>query len=202
MLERTMTDSLDSTGVAKLQAEEWRPVAGLPAYEVSDHGRVRRRTGKGRWPAGHVLQPAQAHSGHLYVILTRDAGHPKKHFVHRLIAAAFVGPAPFEGAMVLHHDDNPTHNRPSNLYWGNRTQNVRDARLNRERPGEVSQPGARRGEANSSAKLSQTDVSQIRRYLDLGLCGSCIARIYGVKKETIYSIAKGRTWAHPSEGSA
>jgi hypothetical protein len=156
---------------------------------------------KGRWRAGHVLQPAQADSGHLYVILTGECRRPKRHFVHRLVAAAFVGPAPFEGAMVLHHDDDPTHNRPSNLYWGDRAQNLRDARLNRKRPGEVSQPGARPGEDNSSAKLSEAEVRQIRRYLELGLCGSCIARIYRVKKETIYNIAKGRTWAHLSEGS-
>lgn len=191
-----------SAGVPDANTEEWRPVAGLPSHEVSNHGRVRRCIAKGRWPAGHVLRPAQADSGHLYVILTGEQGRPKKHFVHRLVAAAFIGPAPFAEAMVLHHDDNPTHNDPANLYWGDRAQNVRDARLNRKLPGEVSQPGARRGEDNSSAKLSEADVRQIRRYLALGLCGACIARIYQVKKETIYSIAKGRSWAHLSEDSA
>ena len=58
---------------------------------------------------------------------TGETDRPRKYFVHRLVAAAFVGPAPFDGAMVLHHNDDPTHNHPSNLYWGDRTQNGRDA---------------------------------------------------------------------------
>lgn len=183
-------------------AESWRPVPGYPAYDVSNHGRVRRRAAVGRWPANHILRPGEAHSGHLYVILTNEQRRARKEFVHRLVVAAFVGPAPFEGAFVLHHDDNPQHNHPENLYWGDHRQNVRDARLNRKRPGEVSQRGAQLGEDNGSAVLSETDVREIKRYLELGLCGSCIARIYSVRKETIYNIAKGRSWAHVQGAAA
>ena len=176
--------------------ESWRLVTKYPAYDVSDFGRVRRRDAKGRWPAGHVLSPGRAKSGHLYVILTGLDGRPRKQFVHRLVAQAFVGPPPFEGALVLHHDDCATHNRPNNLYWGDHRQNVRDAKLNRKLPAEVSQRGAQPGAGNASAVLSEADVHQIRRHLEIGLCGACVARLYGVRKETIYSIAKGRTWAH------
>lgn len=176
--------------------ETWKIVAGFPAYEVSDLGRVRRRFAKGRWPAGHILSPGQGRSGHLYVVLTNAEGCVRKQFVHRLVAIAFVGPAPFEGAFVLHHDDCAQHNAPENLYWGDHRQNVRDAKLNRANPGEVSQRGAQPGAANSAAVLTERDVLQIRRYLDMGLCGACIARLYGVRKETIYCIAKGRTWTH------
>ena len=178
---------------------EWRHVPDHSAYEVSNRGQVRRRETKGRWPAGHILSPGQAHSGHLYVIIANDGGQTRKQFVHRLVAAAFIGPAPFEGAMVLHHDDNPVHNRPENLYWGDHGQNARDAQLNRKRNSEVSQRGAQPGEENPSAVLSMSDVASIKRYIELGLCGSCIAKMYGVRKDTIYSIAKGRTWAHVRE---
>jgi hypothetical protein len=176
--------------------ETWKIVASFPAYEVSDRGRVRRRLTKGRWPAGHILSPGQARSGHLYVMLTDAKGCVQKQFIHRLVAIAFVGPAPFEGAFVLHHDDRPQHNVPENLYWGDRRQNARDAKLNRRYPGEVSQRGAQPGTANPATVLTERDVLQIRRYLDMGLCGACVARLYGVRKETIYCIAKGRTWAH------
>lgn len=176
--------------------ETWKIVARFPAYEVSDRGRVRRRLTKGRWPAGHILSPGQARSGHLYVMLTDAKGCVQKQFIHRLVAIAFVGPAPFEGAFVLHHDDRPQHNVPENLYWGDRRQNARDAKLNRRYPGEVSQRGAQPGTANPATVLTERDVLQIRRYLDMGLCGACVARLYGVRKETIYCIAKGRTWAH------
>lgn len=183
-------------------SEIWRAIPGFSAYEVSDFGRVRRREAKGRWAAEHVLRPGIAHSGHLYVLLKGDDGQTRKQFVHRLVAATFIGPPPFECAMVLHHDDDPTHNRPANLYWGDRQQNTSDARLNRKRPGEVSHQGAQPGALNSAAVLSESNVQEIKRYLDLGLCGACIARIYNVRKETIYSIAKGRTWAHVGGSAA
>jgi hypothetical protein len=176
--------------------EVWKPVPGYEDYDVSNHGRVRRREAVGRWPANHVLRPGEAYSGHLYVILTGPNRRTRKEFVHRLVAKAFIGPAPFERAMVLHHDDCPKNNKPGNLYWGDHRQNVRDAKLNRKSPAEVSQCGAQPGSANSSAVLSEADARQVLRYLDMGLCGACIARLHGVRKETIYSIAKGRTWQH------
>ena len=182
--------------------EIWIPVPRYSDYEVSNHGRVRRRKAVGRWSAGHVLRPGQAHSGHLYVILTDPDRRARKEFVHRLVAKAFIGPPPFDGAMVLHHDDCPTNNWLGNLYWGDYRQNVRDARLNRKGPAEVSQRGAQPGSANSSAVLTEDDVRQILRYLDMGLCGACVARLFGVRKETIYSIAKGRTWRHLRRSAA
>lgn len=193
-------------GVTKVDgitpAEQWRIVPEFSAYEVSNAGLVRRRFAKGRWPAGHILSPGEADSGHLYVMLTDDRGKIRKQFIHRLVAIAFIGPAPFADAFVLHHDDRPTHNSPDNLYWGDRAQNAVDAKLNRKIPREVSQQGAQPGEANSSAVLSEANVIEIKRYLKLGLCGACIARLYGVNKETIYSIAKNRTWKHVQEASA
>jgi hypothetical protein len=173
--------------------EAWRQVVGFTGYEVSNHGRVRRTTNKGRWCSGHVLRPGKAHSGHQYVMLTDELGRVRKQFVHRLVAAAFIGPAPHDDALVLHHDDDPTHNTPENLYWGDSAQNARDARLNRKRR-EFSQRGAQSGQSNHAAVLTAQDVHLIRNYLGLGLCGSCIARLFNVKKETIYNIAKGRTW--------
>jgi hypothetical protein len=197
-----MTDVFQPSGRTSSDVETWRNIPSFDVYEVSSRGRVRRRTAKGRWPVGHVLSPAQARSGHLYVILTAPDGRPSKQYVHRLVAAAFLSPPPFGGALVLHHDDDPMHNRPENLYWGDHAQNSRDARLNRKLPGEVSQRGGQPGELNSSAVLSRTDVIAIKGHIAAGLCGACIARLYGVRKETIYSIAKGRTWTHVGEESS
>jgi hypothetical protein len=182
--------------------ESWRVIPGYSAYEVSDWGRVRRRQAKCGWPAGHILHPGDSNARHRWVIIVGDDGRPKKQFVHRLVAMAFIGPSPFEGAMVLHHDDNPTHNRAENLYWGNHQQNVQDARLNRKGPGEPRKHGGQPGEANGAAVLTEQNVRDIKRYLKLGLCGSCIARIYGVQKESIYNIAKGRNWTHVTEASS
>ena len=180
-------------------AEIWRVVPGYETHEVSDHGHVRRRVAAVGWPAGHLLRPAAMKSGHRYVILTDAAGHCRKQFVHRLVAQAFIGPAPFAGAMVLHHDDIPTNNIPENLYWGTHAENVADARLNRRHHGMKRNRGAQPGEENSSAVLTEDQVRRIKGMLGLGLCGACIARLHGVRKETVYSIAKGKTWIHVTE---
>lgn len=197
-----MTEGAIFISVSDTPQEIWKPIPVYPDYEISNHGRVRRCNSVGRWAAGHVLRPGQARSGHLYVMLSKADRHARKQYIHRLVAMAFVAPPPFDGAMVLHHDDCPKNNRPDNLYWGDHKQNARDAKLNRKQPAEVSQRGAQPGSANSSAVLSEDDVQQIRRYLDNGLCGACIARLFGVRKETIYSIAKGRTWRHIRRAAA
>jgi hypothetical protein len=190
---------LSSEGQSTAEAidETWRVVPGYPAYEVSDRGRVRRRCSVRGWAAGHVLRPAAMPSGHRYVVLTDPSGASRKQFVHRLVALAFLGPPPFAQALVLHHDDVPGNNTPANLYWGSHRENVADARLNRRRPADPPRRrGAQPGEANSSAVLTDEQVRRIRGMLGLGLCGACIARLHGVRKETIYAIAKGRSWAH------
>ena len=48
----------------------------------------------------------------------------KKTFkVHRLVCEAFHGKPPFDGAIVLHLDEDPSNNRPENLRWGTRKEN-------------------------------------------------------------------------------
>jgi HNH endonuclease/NUMOD4 motif len=180
-------------------AEEWRPVPGYLAYEVSNRGRVRRCRGARGWAAGHVLRPAAGRGGHLYVILADGNGKTRKHYVHRLVAMAFVGPPPFEDAFVLHQDDDAANNRPENLYWGTHQDNVLDAKLNRKLRDAPRKHGGQPGEANGSAVLTEEEVVRIKGLLGLGLCGACISRLYGVRKETIYAIAKGRIWAHVTE---
>lgn len=176
--------------------ENWRPVPGYEAYEVSDRGRVRRRQSARGWPAGHMLRPAAMPSGHRYVLLTEHTGSIRKQFVHRLVAMAFLGLPPFPRALVLHKDDVPDNNVPENLYWGTQADNVEDARLNRRHRDEPRKRGAQPGEDNSSALLSEAQVRRIKGMLSLRICGACIARLHGVRKETIYAIAKGRTWLH------
>lgn len=194
-----MSGALSQFASSKVYAEEWRVVPDFPAYEVSDLGRVRRHISARGWGAGHVLKPAAAHSGHLYVMLSDRKGNARKQFVHRLVALAFFGPPPARGALVLHRDDVPTNNSPANLYWGTHRQNIEDAKLNRRPATERRKRGAQPGGANSAAVLSERQVKRIKGLLGIGLCGACIARLHGVRKETIYAIAKGRIWTHVTE---
>ena len=48
----------------------------------------------------------------------------RKNFkIHRLVCEAFHGAAPFESAIVLHLDEDPSNNQPGNLRWGTRKEN-------------------------------------------------------------------------------
>lgn len=107
--------------------EQWRPVVGYEGlYEVSDRGRVRSYL---RRPDGQLLNtsPRGRGQGHLGGTLTSADGSKRGFFVHQEVAKAFLGPAPFEDAIVRHLNDIPTDNRVENLAWGTRLENQQDA---------------------------------------------------------------------------
>lgn len=58
-----------------------------------------------------------------YVFTNRKRGVNNKK-VHQLICEAFHGPKPFEGAVVMHKDDNPLNNHKDNLKWGTQKENL------------------------------------------------------------------------------
>jgi len=102
-------------------------------YEVSDQGRVRSldrlrkhsRSGHSLHP-GRVLKPGASQYGHLRVTLVDRDSQKKRWLVHRLVAAAFVGPCP-EGMEVCHNDGIPAHNHVGNLRYDTHSANLLDA---------------------------------------------------------------------------
>lgn len=114
--------------------EKWLPVVGYEGYyEVSDQGNVRgvdriilTRDGRTRFQPG---RPIKAHllnnAGYPFVRLTKN-GKPVNLTCHRLVALAFIGPAP-EGMEVCHEDGDRLNPHASNLRWDTRANNVLDA---------------------------------------------------------------------------
>ncbi len=107
--------------------EEWRPVVGQCAYEVSSEGRIRRcapghRQGVGRGRVGYILRPSVSRFGY-YRIELLQFGRRYKLLVHRLVAEAFLGPRP-EHLEVNHKNGNKLDNRPDNLEYVTRSQNM------------------------------------------------------------------------------
>jgi hypothetical protein len=166
--------------------EQWRTVAGFPDYSVSDHGRVRRDVASGPSHAGRVMK-GTLKSGYRRVAL-RLSGAPSMLRVHRLVAAAFLGPAPTADHQVAHGDGCPANNHVDNLRWATHTENQSDR---------VRHGTSNRGERSASAKLTERDVRAIRaEYAAGGLIQAEIGARYGVSNVQVSNIVNRKKWAH------
>lgn len=168
--------------------EEWRPVVGFPAYEVSSHGRVRsliRLVGKYMKP-GRILRPGRKMwKGRRLVALqvALGRGHPKK--VHRLVLEAFRGPCPpeMEGC---HNDGDPGNNRLSNLRWDTHDANRKDMEIHGTT---VNPPKHFRG-SNAHTWLNADDIACIRAEPYFPGVNQMLGKCFGVSYMTPYRIRR------------
>jgi hypothetical protein len=128
--------------------EIWRSVPSIAGVLVSSDGRVMLM------PAWRQLKDGSIrHSGGVPGWGTFDKGagryvttvDGKTHKVARLVCEAFHGKPPFDGALVLHADENASNNRASNLYWGSQAENL-------SAPGFIEYCKSRTGENNPRVK--------------------------------------------------
>jgi len=167
-------------------SELWVPVAGFPIYEVSDWARVRsldHYDERGQWRPGKVLKPWMHSTGYLCVTLYRD-GKAYKPRVHALVAAAFRGPRP-KGHDVRHGPNGPLDNRPSELCYGTRKENMEDM----ERDGTK-----RQGDNHHNAKLTVAIVSECRLRRAASETIEALADEFGVSWGAVRSAVSGVTW--------
>lgn len=178
----------------ELETEEWRDVVGFEDdYEVSNLGRVRRRSTGGQ-ELRYVLVSANQ-AGYLRLNL-RNKRRAINVYLHRLVAMAFIGPVP-EGKEVNHIDHNRASPRASNLEYVTHLENMQYmSRCNRPRKPHFNQA---KGEDAANTKLSSSDVIAIRRALLGGVRGKDLAVQYGVEPMTISCIKTGKSWRHLAE---
>ena len=111
--------------------------------------------------------------------------HCKVWKAHRLaFALAKEDPS---GLHVLHKCDNPVCCNPDHLFLGSDADNMAD---------KVRKGRQNRGDTSPVAKLTSSQVGEIKRRLSAGEKPAQIAPAYGVSKWAIYTIAQGRNWAH------
>ena len=166
--------------------EKWLPVIGYEGwYEVSDLGRVKRARAGASTYAGKILNP-WLNGGYICVNLLKN-GKRKTIKVHRLVAHSFIGPCR-KGKEVNHIDGNKKNSSLCNLEYVTHSENI----LHAFAIGKSSKVGER----NSSNKLTEDDVYEVRERLDSGETQVSIAKSFGVKQATISSISRGETWTH------
>lgn len=172
-------------------AEVWAPVPGYEGmYDVSADGRVMRVKHITGATPGRVLKPDVNHRGYHKVRLFDGRGirTSKVHSVHRLVAAAFLGPCP-PGHQVNHKDADKGHNCLANLEYVTPKQNIAHAERRGLRP-------KRRGEKHPHARLSERDVRTIRRLARQGVRQRDIAERFGIGESQAHRIIRRRAWAH------
>lgn len=170
--------------------EEWRPVIGLEnKFEVSDAGRVKALPHEIRhWCGRMIPKPGgilkqSKHSGGYSVVSLRDE---KKHFVHRLVMAAFVG-AP-NGQDVNHINGDKRDNRLGNLEYCDRLHNVRHAITTGLQDNS--------GEGNGMHLYTTEQIQRCSTLRSFGYGTKEISRETGVSVAVIESVFSGARWKH------
>ena len=112
--------------------EEWRDIQGYEGlYQVSNLGRVKsleRKVAFGnriRTISEKILSAGynkKGHEGYLTVNLHKKNDRGKPHYLHRLVAEAFID-NPNNYKEVNHKDEDPTNNCVNNLEWCTRQYN-------------------------------------------------------------------------------
>jgi len=158
---------------------QWRTLPDWPRYQVSERGDVRRVT-DGAW-----RKPYLSSHGYLYIVVRRE-GARRATAVHRLVAMAFLGPAPSPAHQVAHADGDRTNNDHRNLRWCSRSENERD---------KVAHGRSNRGERQWMARLTEASAREAKRLLASGCRPATVATRLGVARQTINAIREGRSWA-------
>jgi hypothetical protein len=157
------------------RVETWREVIGFPGYAISSWGRV-------RGPRA-MLIPAIT-QGYKHVSLSIGSV-VKTRRVHILVAEAFLGPSPFDGALCAHNDGDKDNCRLSNLRWASYVENMADRGRHFTRV---------YGSRVFGAKLHESDIPLIRARIAAGELYPAIAATFGVSVSTISLIKRGKIW--------
>jgi HNH endonuclease len=180
--------------------EKWLPLFD-GVYEVSSHGQVRRvHPGNGPRKFVGIMKQNKSRHGYFRVGLRRDLKQ-KLYLVHRLVAAAFIGPCP-QGHETNHKDGDKSNNFWRNLEYLTRKKNAEHAAqlglyLTGDRhPFHKNPAMAKRGSETSQALINEQEAREIKNLLRLQVKHRVIAQLCKVKTSLVDDIARGRTWKH------
>lgn len=164
--------------------EPWKTCVQAPDYLVSNSGRVvREKAGRGSRPFREV-KPYIAPDGRPSVTI-RVNGKTKTFRISNLVITAFKGAAPSPVHECCHNDGNPQNNVSSNLRWDTSAGNKADM---------VAHGTRRSGVKHHMAKLTEQQVSDIRRRVGAGELQRVVADDYEIKQATVSRIVRGVRW--------
>lgn len=162
----------------------WKPIEGNPHYFCSHLGKVKSDQ-----------RPSYLNSINATIVRKRKIFKPnnsngyarvklngKFHFVHRLVANAFV-PNPENKPQINHKDGNKLNNRADNLEWCTNSENIKHALST----------GLKKSLKGIPHKITHAIATEIRRAYKKGDAVR-MAKQYGVCKQTIHNIINQTSW--------
>lgn len=163
--------------------EVWKPVPFNPHVEASQFGHLRRARDR------KILGQHIDTNGYFNAVVGPNR---KRIRTSIAICAAFHGPKPGNDYVVCHNNGDRLDNRAVNLRWATQKENIQD----KYRHGTIGY-----GERNPFAKLSETDVREIRGLCDGGRYGGGanqreVAARYGVTQAAVSAIVTRKVWGH------
>lgn len=154
-------------------------------FKVTPYGDI-YDTSKNKWLSTYVTP-----NGYVVTSLKYESGCKIKR-VHRLILETYDTDSEFYGLDVNHKDGDKENNNLHNLEWCTRSYNIKhaiDLGLNPSK-----------GETHHNASLSEDDVHNICKLLELGNSNLSIAEEYNVSPSHISHIKTGSLWSHVTKG--
>lgn len=178
--------------------EEWRYIPGYKGrYMVSNYGNVYSVPRKMILPhpkngalrvvtiRGGMMSPRYNENGYLMVPIRRPDRKTPGQRVHRLVAAAFLGPAP-PGMEVCHKDGSRDNNDVWNLRYDTRSGNFSD---------KIGHGTQIRGEKCHFSKLKEDEVRNIKTLLQTHT-SSEVSKLTGTRISRIIDIKTEKAWKH------
>lgn len=164
--------------------EQWKSLKGIvdcgDNYEISNLGNVRNVKTK------KLRTPQLRDNGYLATMLSYK-GKVKNYLIHRLVALAFI-PNPENKPMVNHLDGIKINDWVDNLEWSTGKENSDHAYENGL--------ANNRGSNNVMARLTESDVVEIKKLLVQNVLHEDIAERFSIAKTAIAKIQRGERWAY------
>lgn len=191
MHERRIRNGYRNPVIADLPGEIWVSAPGHEAhYRVSNLGRIKSlerhkamKNGVTRIFRGKLLTSRYAKNNGVYIMVELDG---RMQSLHRLIAAAFLGPAA-PGMQINHINGDKTDNRVDNLEYVTPAENSRHAYATGLAKGPI-------GRQPVNTVLTAEDVRYIRS-MKGKKTQVALAEELGCSKSTVGHAMTGRNWA-------
>ena len=134
------------------------------------------------WGKYRQLAGSKTDKGYWKISYSRTGNPIRVLYVHRLVCYHFHGAPPPGKTQVRHLDGNPDNNHPSNLQWGDNSEQYTDR---------VTHKTCNRGRTGSAKKLTDFQVSEIRTRRKQGETCKALATEFDVNPGYVSALCTG-----------